>query len=342
MMLRTLRAGLLFAGLALLLTSGCTRKIKPYTPGMVYKANDIAARVDGYTMTWDQMEKRAHKYLKEEVDSKTLLVPPGGEEKALEFFRRKALTLFVNKTVMFEDAKRRGIAVSPSDRQKSVTDAENFMKKHNIASSLDDYFKKSPLGEKEMRREFEDGLLVDKFLRQTVSDKIVVTDADRDALANEIIASRKDAKTKADSLRAQLLKGVDLNALVEKEKTNDNRIIGGDLGDVTRGRLGDKQVEDAIFSQKINEVGPVLDTVRGYLLLRVTAHTAAKPAAGATSAVPESVHVSFINVRTPPMLKSKDMDRVIQSRKFDKDLKDLLKSLCAKAQIETIYKELVF
>ena len=343
MKLRNLRTGLLFAGLALLLASGCSRKIREYKPGLVYQPNEPVVRVDGQKMTYDQMEKRARNYLKDEVDSKTLFVPQGGEDRALEFFRRKALTLFVNKTVMLEEAKHRGIEVTPADRQKFVTEMEGVLKDRHIAPSLDEFFKKAPLGEKDTRREFEDGLLVDKFIQETVRSKIVVTDPDREALTTEIISKRKEAKQRADDLRAQLLKGADFATLAkDSSKGDDKRVIGGDLGEVTRGKLGDKQLEDAVFGQKVNEVGPVLDTSRGYILIRVTARTAGKTATASAPAVPESVHASFLNIRTPPMLKEKDMDRVIQSRKFDKQLGDLLKSLRAKAKIETIYKDLVF
>jgi parvulin-like peptidyl-prolyl isomerase len=176
-----------------------------------------------------------------------------------------------------------------------------------------------------------------------VRNKITVADKDRESLVTEIIAKRREAKLKADELRAQLAKSGDFAAMVKDcMKGEDKRVVGGDLGDVVRGRIGDKLVEDAIFSQKINENGPVLDTARGYMLIRVTARTAAKPAAGATPAVPETVRASFINVRTLPMLKGKELDRMIQERKFSKDMMDLLKSLQSKAKIETIYKNLAF
>ena len=343
MMLRNLRSGLLFAGLALILVSGCSRKIREYTPGIVYEPNETVLRVSGQKMTWDQVDKRAHYYLKDEIDNKTLFIPQGGEEKALEFFRRKAMTIFVNKTLMLEDAKKRGIEVTPADRQKFITEMEGMLKERRIASSLEEFFKKAPLGEKETRHEFEDGLVVDKLIQEAVKSKITVTEADREALTTEIIAKRRDPNQKADELHTQLLKGADFaTVLKDASKDAEKRIVGGDMGEVARGRLGDKQIEDALFSQKANENGPVLDTSRGYLIIRVASHTAAKAAAGATPAIPESVHASYINVRTPPMLKGKDMDRVVQARKFDKNLADLLKSLRAKAKVETIYKDLAF
>ena len=97
-----------------------------------------------------------------------------------------------------------------------------------------------------------------------------------------------------------------------------------------------------IESLSKEEILTVLDTARGFMIIHVSSHTAAKAAVGTTPAVPESVHASFISVRTPPMLKSKEMDRVLQERKFEKQLGDLIKTLRAKAKIETIYKDLVF
>ncbi len=341
MTLQTFRPAILLSVLTLLTICGCSRKIQENKPGTVYKPNEVVARVDSQKLTWDQMEKRARNYLKDEVESKTLFIPQGGEEKAMEFFRRKALTLFVNKTVLLGEAKKRSIEVSVADRQKFVMEMERLLKERGLATSLEDFFKKSPLGEKETRREFEDGLLVDKLIQDGIRSKITVAEKDREALANEIIASRREAKQKADALRAQLQKGADFATLSKELSRTDKRIVGGDLGEVIRGKLGDKQVEDAVFSQKVNELGPVLDTPRGYLLVRVTARTAAKAASGATPATPETAHVSCINVRTPPMLKGKDMDRMIQERKFGQEFNDLLKSLRAKAKIETIYKDLV-
>jgi hypothetical protein len=337
-----LHACFLFTAMTLLLTSGCSHKIKEYQPGVTYQPKDLAARVNGQKMTWGQVDQRARNYLRDELEAKTLYIPPGGEEKALEFFRHKALTLFINKTVLMDEAHRRGLKVSSADRQKFVREMEGLLKERGMATSLEEFFQKSPLGEKETRREFEDGLLVDKLIQQGIRDKIVVVEKDREELVAEIITKRKESRQKADELRAQLLKGVDYAKLSQEiARGEDKRLASGDLGEITRGKLNDKLIEDALFTQKINEIGPVIDTGRGYLLLRVMARTPAKGTAGTAGATPESVRASFLSVRTPPMLKGKEMDRVLQDRKFNKTMAELLQSLRSKAKIETIYKDLV-
>ena len=310
--------------------------IRECKPGVVYATNDIVARVDGRTLTWDQMEKRARNYLKDEVDARALNIPSGGEEKALAFFRRKAVTLFVNKEVMLAEARRRGLGVSATAREKFVSEMEGLIQARNLASSLEDFFQKSPLGPDETRREFEDGLVVDRLIQTAVREKVTVTDADREALAVEIIAKRREAKEKADALRAQLVKGDDFTALAENEKREDKRIMTGDLGTVTRGQLSDKVVEEAVFGQDIGEIGPVLNTARGCMIIRVRARAEATPELLATA------RASFILVRMPPDLKEKETEQVIQARKFDKELQAFLASLRAKARIETIFKDLQF
>lgn len=332
---QTALANLAVAGLTLLLAAGCERKITPYQPGVSYAPGDIVARVDGQKMTWDQMEKRARNLAKED---RSMSASPGKEEELMQFFRRQTITIFVNKVVIMSDARRRGIAVTLADRQKFVADMERELKSRGLAPSLDSFFQKSPLGEKETRREFEDGLLVDKYSRE-VRESLPVTDADRDALNLEVTRTRQEARAKAEELRARLLNGADMAAVIQESlHGKDPRLFGGDLGDVARGRLPDKAIENALFSQKINEIGPVVETPRGYLVIKVVARTAAKPAAGATPAVPESARASFLTVRMPPTLPASELNRVILDRK----LQQSIKSLRAKAHIETIYRDLAF
>jgi len=341
MTLRTVPVGLLVTGLFLALSTGCNRKLEPEKPGAKHRSNDVVARGDHHKLIWADLEKRAQSYLKDEMDSKTTVIPQGREEEALQFYRRKAVMLFVNKTLMYNEARRRGIQVSKEDREKSIKQIETILKGRGVAS-LEAFYKQSPLGEKETRREFEDGLFVDKLIETDVRAKIVVTDADRETLTREIVGLRQTAKKKIDDLRARLLKGADLASLLRENGGGDSKqVAGGDLGEIVRGKLADKAIEEAAFSQKVNEVGPIMENPRGYMLLRVTSHAAAKAATTTTPAVPETVRASFLLVRTPPALKTKDMDNLIQQRKFQDGLKELLKNLRAKAKIETIYQDLV-
>jgi len=331
------QTGMIVSGLAaVVLFSGCSRKLVPEAPGAKHKDSDVVIRVDGKEMNWKDVELRARNYLKDEVDSHSLFIPPGREDEALQFFRRKAVMLFANKTVLLDEAKRRGIKVSEADRQASIKQFESLLKDRGFAS-MDDLFKKSPIGEKATRQEFEDGLYVDKLIDAEIRSKLTVTDGDRDRLTNEIITTRKAAKAKIDDLRAKLLKGADFATLARANSDDINNKNVGDLGEFPRGRL-EKPFEDAAFSQKVNEIGPIVETRYGYHIIKVAAHTPAKAATATTPATPESVHASHILAKAPTV-SVRDMDVLIKRQKYDSGLKDLLVGLRAKAKIETIYSD---
>lgn len=336
---RCLHSFTLLLGVSLLAAAGCSRKLEAEKPGMKHKPGDVVVRVDGHSLTWEDADRRAQSYLKDDVSTKGLLIPKEREEDALNFYRRKAVVLFVNKTVLSGEARRRGITVTDADRQAALKTIEPLLKAQGL-SSLDAFFKKSPLGEKETRREYEDGLHIDKLIGLEVTNKIVVTDADRDAISADIVAKRLEAKRKIDALRAQLVKGGDFATLARNNSEDGSKQAGGDLGEFSRGRM-EKAFEDAAFSQRINETGPVVETRYGYHLLKVTAHTAAKAATATTPATPETVRVSHILIRTPPPVTGKDIDNLVRRKKYEVGLRNLLESLRSQARIETIYKDLV-
>lgn len=338
MITRSSRLGLVLAGLSVLLTSaGCNRKLQPDKPGATHRPGDVVARADGHTLTWADADKRARSYLKDEAQAQGLYIPPNREDELLPRYRLRAVVLFVNKTVMLDEAKRRGIRVTDDDRKASLAMIEPILKKRGVPS-IEAFYKQSPLGEKETRREFEEGLFVDKLIDQDVRSKIVIADADRDAVSRELSLARQTARKKIDGLRAQLVKGADFAALARDNSDDGSKRAGGDLGEFPRGRM-EKAFEDAAFGQKINEIGPVVETRFGYHIIKVTAHTAAKPATATAPATPETVRVSHILVSSPPPGTGKDIDNLIRRRKLEAGMKSMLEGLRSKAKIDTIYKE---
>lgn len=338
MRLTNVLTGCLALTLAGLVSTGCSRKLAPEKPGTIHKPGDIVARVNGQKIIWQDLEHRAQHALREEVASKKLFVPKDREEEACQFFRRQVVQMFVNKTVLLAEARRRGIQVTADDRKTTLQQIEPLLKSRGY-QSFDDFLAKSPLGEKTMRRDFEDGLYVDKLIGQEIRSKITVTDSERDKLAQEIATDRHTAKRRADDVRLQLVHGTTDFATLAKQNTDMQ--ICGDLGELTRGRL-DKPIDDLVFNQKVNEIGPVIEVPAGYDIIKVTSRTAAKPAAGTTPAVGEILHATHILFKAPPMLTGKSIDNVIRGRKYDEGLKQLLQNLRSKAKIETIYADMVF
>ena len=89
-----------------------------------------------------------------------------------------------------------------------------------------------------------------------------------DSKDNETVKNEK--KAKIDSLRVQLTKGNDFAKLAkENSDCPSGKARGGDLGTFARGRMV-KPFENAAFSQKVNEIGPVIETKFGFHIIQVT------------------------------------------------------------------------
>ena len=89
-----------------------------------------------------------------------------------------------------------------------------------------------------------------------------------DSKDNETI--KKEKKDKITELREKLLKGADFAELAkENSDCPSGKARGGDLGTFPRGRMV-KPFEDAAFSQKVNEIGPVIETKFGFHIIQVT------------------------------------------------------------------------
>jgi peptidyl-prolyl cis-trans isomerase C len=85
-------------------------------------------------------------------------------------------------------------------------------------------------------------------------------------------ATHKLKKAKAESIRQRLIEKKEDFATVAAEASDcPSKAKGGDIGVVTKGSTV-KPFEDAVFSQKVGEIGPVVETRFGYHIIQVTQH----------------------------------------------------------------------
>ena len=78
-------------------------------------------------------------------------------------------------------------------------------------------------------------------------------------------------KTKTAKIRKDLLEGADFAETARKQSDCPSKTQGGDLGTFKRGSMV-KPFEDAAFSQKTNEIGPIVKTRFGYHIIQVLEH----------------------------------------------------------------------
>src|SRR5580698_5237412 len=91
-------------------------------------------------------------------------------------------------------------------------------------------------------------------------------------------AKLADAKTKADDVEARLHAGGDFAQLARSFSTGPTASSGGDLGQYKQGQLP-KALEDKTFPLSTGQFTDPILTRQGYVILKVTQHTAGGPAA---------------------------------------------------------------
>lgn len=294
---RVKRSGLLAVAL-LAGMAGCARRAAPAggADGQARDGQAVVVSVDNHTLAWGELNTLATNYYIEE--SRRIRIPPGREAEAMEAFRRRAASLFIYKTVMLDEARAHGMAVTETDRTNGLARLARILKQQQHGVTVERFFRESPFGEARARREFEEGLLLDVFIERVVRPTVTIGEAEIEAEAARWASERQTRRQMAEAIRAQLLAGESFARLAaEYSQCPSGKRSGGDLGQLTRGKSY-PAFEAAAFGQPVGEIGPVVETPAGLHLIRVDAHHAARPATATEPAIPESVQASHILVRT--------------------------------------------
>ena len=172
----------------------------------------VVVEVNGHTMTAGELRARGAGLLEDAKKTEHLVVPNNRakQAEALRYYEEKAASLWVLKMLMLDEALARKLKATPAEAQESIKLMEKRLKPRNM--TVDDYFKRGPLPEEMLRREFEEGVLVTKLLKEEVEDKIVLKPEEitkhheelqrRAMLSKKVQPSKIDRKLAVDSLRS--------------------------------------------------------------------------------------------------------------------------------------------
>jgi len=261
------------------------------------------------------------KYIRKDMDEvvNTILkarnVPAEQVAMAKEHFEKQAAYSFIMKTLLMSEAKKQGITISEEDKKAQTEKVETQLKSQN--KTIEDYFKESPMGEKRARKEFDEGMIIDKLLTTTVIDKILVDDAAAAKQIAEITAANKELEEKNKNLdkanaekkaqikdiQKQLADGANFEELAKANSDCPSGQKGGSLGEFTHGQMV-KAFEDVAFAQEVGKVSDIVETQFGYHLIKTTAKSPAVEAKGDTPAKPESVTASHILIKSEQAQKA--------------------------------------
>lgn len=254
----------------------------------IAKSSAVVVEVNGVKFTEAQLDaevKRKLAILKDQVPAKRL-------KQIKSEIRKQILDEFVVKTLLSQEVTRLKITAT----EQEVSEAGERVKAGLPPGvTLDDLLKKTDLSKEKFREELRLGVKINKFVLSQPLTKAKPTEkeitkyyqgnkekfkAPETVHARHILVAKSsgdddkikaDKKAKAELLRKRVVDGADFADVAAKNSDCPSKNSGGDLGTFSRDQMV-KPFEDAAFSQKINAVGPVVETDFGYHIIQVLEH----------------------------------------------------------------------
>jgi peptidyl-prolyl cis-trans isomerase C len=223
--------------------------------------------------------------------------PPEQMPVIRERMSNSIIRQFIMRTLLLNEAERRGIEVSDEDMDAAFDQIRAGLPP---GKTLEDVMTESAMGPEKLRDEVRTGIRINKLLEAEIGPQLEVSDEELDRFIEEAgdrlnrpervqarhiligideqddDASKAAKKAQAEAIRQQLLDGGDFEELAQANSSCPSKERGGDLGYFTRGRMV-KPFEDAAFSQEVGAIGDIVETPFGYHVIQVTDRKAGGP-----------------------------------------------------------------
>jgi parvulin-like peptidyl-prolyl isomerase len=244
-------------------------------------ANATAVTVDGFVITWGNIF----------AEMQRLQQAGGGavtaQQAADGLIVRHLLSLAADQAKIAVSAQDIATAINNVRMQVPTNTTLEAVLNANHVSETE--FRTSVVTTLKVNRLVQQQLLTvpaanDADIKQFVKEKPTLLNIPENVVARTILvatvpsddaAARKAKRTKAEGLRKQLLAGADFGKLAATMSDDPTRVRGGQLPALRRGQVTDTMFENAAFTQKEGEIGPIIETQYGFVILQVEKHTLA-------------------------------------------------------------------
>ncbi len=220
-------------------------------------------------------------------------MPPERLAQMRDQMAAQAQENIVLRTLLLNQVKKENVTATDEEMATAI---EQFKLSLPEGKTLDDLMKQAGMTEEEFRKNVSMDLCVNKLLTKATETMGEPTEEEIKAFFEEnkerfaepesVVAShilisvdasdddavKAEKKAKAEAILKDLQGGADFAAVAAEKSDCPSKARGGDLGQFTRGQMV-KPFEDAAFSQKVNELGEVVETQFGYHVIKVTEHT---------------------------------------------------------------------
>lgn len=220
-------------------------------------------------------------------------MPPEYMEQQRMQMRQNMIEAFVAETILTKEADQQNIVVADSEVSTMIEDIKGKLAQNAPEGS--DPLESIGMTENEIRTNVERELKIRKLLEPQMEKAGKASDEEIEAFYKEqaqyfqtpeavearhiLVTTKSDdadevkAEKKAliEKCRTELQDGADFAELAKKNSDCPSKESGGSLGSFGRGQMV-KEFEDAAFSQKVDEIGPIVKTEYGYHIIQVLKH----------------------------------------------------------------------
>lgn len=273
--------------LALVLVAGCGKKEAQTVTPRQQMATEVAVWVDQVGITGAQIQKEALRLISH-VPKET----PAEQMPTIQLrLLQQAVENLVVRQLVKAEMERSGVLISQAELDKGKQELEKGLGEgHSLAMLIAQA--NLPMAE------LEDNLRLDLFKNRMTQDQLkAALDAitpeavkayydehpdefvqPEGRLASHILvrvpagadeAAKNDARAKAEGIRKALLEGADFAKLARESSDCPSRVRGGALGVIVKGKEA-KGFEDAVYGQKIGEIGEVVESPIGFHVVLAT------------------------------------------------------------------------
>lgn len=252
----------------------------------------VVVEVNGVKLTQKEIDDKANRTIESIKDQ----VPPDQLEPFKENIQQRLIDDFVTRTLISQELDKAKITIDDTEVDKALSEIEAKVPQ---GMTLETMLQQSGMSMEEMRENIVFSLKANKLFETQINPDYTPSDAEIQTYytgnkkkydvpetvhARHILIKTDDKddekvkgekKTKIEGIRKQLIDGGDFGKLAQENSECPSKDRGGDLGTFPRGRMV-KPFEDAAFTQKVNEIGPVVETKFGYHIIQVLEHNQAK------------------------------------------------------------------
>ncbi len=219
-------------------------------------------------------------------------VPPERIAQMQQQIDGQALDSLVTRTLLEQEVTKEKVEISDTEFDEAVTKIKGSMP---AGVTLEDFLARREMSMDQFKTQFTRDLRINKLLEAKTEAVTAPTDEEiqtyysenkeefskpESVSASHVLIAFDEAdteeqklakKAKAEELQKKLAGGEDFAACAKENSDCPSKAQGGDLGTFGRGQMV-KPFEDAAFSQKVDEIGPVVETQFGYHIIKVTKH----------------------------------------------------------------------